>query len=323
MTAMTDQLNGILLVAKPAGPTSHDVVARLRRLSGQRRIGHTGTLDPLAEGLLVLCLGRATRVAQFLVGLDKTYLGTIELGGISSTYDAEGAMTPQHRPLPADADAVARAMATQLGEQIQLPPPYSAVKVGGRKLYDYARAGEVVPEKPRTVHVHRFDLLHYDPPHAHFEAKVGSGTYLRSMAHNLGLALGCGAFLRRLRRTRIGAFALEDAFALETLEAEPDLLPGRLLGIAEALGHLPKVTIRPEAARLMLNGRPFTTGDVLECDGILHPGRPVLVLDASGRALSVVRPVPQPTAEAAPPTGEMILGTTPMLFKPMRILAGA
>jgi tRNA pseudouridine55 synthase len=320
---MTDQLNGILLVDKPVGLTSHDVVGRMRRLAAQRRIGHIGTLDPMAEGLLVLCLGRATRVVQFLVGLDKTYLGTIELGGISSTYDAEGEITLQDRPLP-DEDDVSRAMDDQLGRQIQLPPPFSAVKVRGRKLYDYARSGEEVPEKPRTVHVHRFELLHYDPPQIHFDAKVGSGTYIRSMAHNLGLALGCGAYLSRLRRTRVGAFALQDAFGLDLLEAEPDLLPGRLLGIAEALGHLPKLTIQPQAVRTLLNGRPFTTEDILECDGILNPGQPVMVLDLSGHVLSIVEPVLGDAARletGSPDPAKFVLGATSLLFKPVRVLA--
>lgn len=321
------ELNGVLLVNKPSGMTSHDVVARLRRISGQRRIGHIGTLDPMADGLLVMCLGRATRIVQFLMGLDKVYLGSIELGGMSSTYDAEGDITRIDRPIPKDEATIAQAMATQLGPQIQLPPPFSAVKVRGKKLYEYARAGEVVPEKPRTVFIHRFELLHYEPPQVHFEAKVGSGTYIRSMAHNMGLALGCGAFLSRLRRVRIGAFALEDAWDLESLAMEPDMLPLRLLGIGEALGHLPKVTVQPSAAAGLMNGCAFTSSDIVDFDGILDPGRPVLVLDEDGRVLSIAQPVARP-AGAPDEEGavgdndvELVMGASRMVFKPMKVLA--
>jgi tRNA pseudouridine55 synthase len=314
---MTDSISGILLVDKPSGPTSHDVVARVRRATGQRRVGHVGTLDPMAEGLLVLGLGQALRIAQFLTGLDKAYLGTITLGGISSTYDAEGAIVPQDRPLPEDEGAVAGAMAMQLGAQIQLPPPYSAVKVKGKKLYEYARAGEEVPQKPRPVRVQRFDLLHYDPPLAHFEAKVGSGTYIRSMAHNLGAALGCGAYLSRLRRTRVGGFAVEDALPLESILAEPDLLPGRMLSIREALGHLPKLTIAPGAARTLCHGRPFTTRDILEFEGVVLQGAPMLALDEAGRVLSVVE------ARAGEPDDATESGLGAMVFRPLRVLEGA
>ncbi|HPK02868.1 MAG TPA: tRNA pseudouridine(55) synthase TruB [Candidatus Sumerlaeota bacterium] len=317
MTSKTGP-SGILLIDKPRGMTSHDVVAVVRRLAGTRAVGHAGTLDPMAGGLLVLCLGRATRVAQFLSGLDKVYTGTIVLGAISSTYDAEGDIREQDRPVPEEESVVRAAMARQLGPGVQLPPPYSAVKVRGRKLYEYARAGEPVPRKPRNVHIWRFDLIQYDPPQARFEARVGSGTYIRSMAHDLGLALGCGAYLSRLRRTRVGAFGVDQAIPLAELRADPDLLPARLLGVTEALTHLPKVTIQPEAERLVATGRSFTTGHILEFEGILNPGQPVLVIDTQGRALSIVRPEPDEQLTETP-----VLGATAMIFRPLRVLAPA
>jgi tRNA pseudouridine55 synthase len=339
MTSSTSLLSGVLLVDKPVGPTSHDVVGRLRRLAGQRRVGHVGTLDPMASGLLVACLGRATRVAQFLVGLDKIYEGAIELGAVSSTYDAEGAIARTGLPLP-DAVAVAQAMAAQLGERMQLPPPYSAIKVKGKKLYEYARAGQEVPIKPRWVRIHRFDLIAYDPPLATFEAKVGSGAYIRSMAHDLGAALGCGACLTRLRRTRVGGFDVQDACALDDLEAEPGLLEARLLAIEEALGHLPKLALRAEAEAALMHGRAFATADVLECDGIPCLGRPMLVIDATGRAMAIAEPMPLcpegdraaadanadadanvNVADHAPVDAEPpAMGAAPMVFRPLCVL---
>ena len=316
---------GILLIDKPRGMTSHDVVDRVRRVAATRRVGHAGTLDPLADGLLVVAIGPATRVMQFLTGLDKTYVGLARLGAISSTYDAEGAVTEQTRPVPARSEPVEMAMRHQLGSLLQLPPPYSAVKVAGRKLYEYARQGEVVPQKPRHVHVQLFEALDYDPPHLRFIARVGSGTYIRSMVHDLGLALECGAYLEALRRTQVGSFSIDQAIPLERLINEPALLGPNLLSLPEALAHLPRLTIHPEAEALVLHGGAFGTGDILECDGILSPGRNVLVLGRGGRALSIARSeVPRPAGAAEGDEIEFekpVLGATPRRFLPVRVLA--
>lgn len=313
---MTGTHCGIILIDKPRGMTSHDVVDRVRRVAGTRRVGHTGTLDPMADGLLVVCIGAATAVVQFLTGLEKVYMGTARLGAISSTYDAEGEITGQDRPLPAEASEVIEAMRKQLGSVLQLPPPYSAIKIKGRKLYEYARAGEVVPQQPRRVNVARFELLHFESPRLHFLARVGSGTYIRSMVHDLGLELGCGAYLEALRRTQVGCFGIDQAIGLDKLVREPDLLPAHLLGITEALGHLPKLTIQPQAESAILNGCAFGTSEILEFDGIVCPGQPVLVINTRGRALSVVKAVTAGDAEAEPP-----LGDAAMVFRPLRVLA--
>lgn len=319
---MTETPNGILLIDKPQGMTSHDVVHRIRRIAGIRRVGHTGTLDPMADGLLMLCLGPATRIAQFLVGLDKLYTGTITLGAISSTYDAEGEITFQDREVPQGVGPVRQAMLGMVGEAIQLPPPYSAIKVRGKKLYEYARSGEPVPQKPRSVHIHRFDLVEFNPPELEFAAKVGSGTYLRSMAHDLGLRLGCGAYLSALRRQRVGGFSVEDALPLNVFMQMPELIDSRLLSLTEALGHMPKIVIQPEVEEPILHGRCFTTDDILEFDGILNLGQPVLVLNPQGRALSIVKPQslskPEESSQAEAKT---VMGASPMLFKPVRVLA--
>ncbi|MCE5231364.1 tRNA pseudouridine(55) synthase TruB [bacterium] len=312
---MTTAPSGILLIDKPRGMTSHDVVDRVRRVAGTRRVGHTGTLDPLADGLLVVCIGGATVVSQFLTGLEKIYLGTARLGAISSTYDAEGEITEQDRPLPADSLKVEQAMRLQLGSVLQLPPPYSAIKIKGRKLYEYARAGEVVPQQPRRVTVSRFELLHFESPRIHFLARVGSGTYIRSMIHDLGLELGCGAYLEALRRTQIGGFGIDQAVPLDKLIQDPGLLPAHLLNITEALGHLPKLTIQPEAESAILNGCAFRTSEILEFEGIIYPGQPVLVINTRGRALSVVK------AESAEDEIDPPIGSATMIFRPLRVLA--
>lgn len=315
---MTSSPNGVLLIDKPRGMTSHDVVARIRRLAGIKRVGHTGTLDPMAEGLLIVCLGRTTRIAQFLVGLDKDYAGTITLGALSTTYDAEGVLSPQNRTIPEDAELIAEEMQRLAGEQIQLPPPYSAIKVDGKKLYEYAREGAPVPQKPRTVHIRHFKMLRYLPPDVQFDAHVGSGVYVRSMAHDLGVALGCGGYLSMLRRTCIGGFSVDQAVPLETLIAEPDLLAARLLSVTEALGHLPKMTIRPDKKQSHLHGQPFETNDVLETDGILQPAQPTLVLDTAGNALSIVRG--HVRDEQGDDPDKPVMGATSMIFKPVCVL---
>lgn len=312
---MTGVPSGIILIDKPRGMTSHDVVDRVRRVAGTKRVGHTGTLDPMADGLLIVCIGTGTAVAQFLTGLDKVYMGTARLGAISSTYDAEGEITNQDRPLPTEASEVIEAMHKQLGSVLQLPPPYSAIKIKGRKLYEYARAGEVVPQRPRRVNVTRFELLHFEPPRMHFLARVGSGTYIRSMAHDLGLELGCGAFLEKLRRTQVGGFGIDQAIALDKLIQQPELLPAHLLSITEALAHLPKLTIQPQAESAILNGCAFSTGEILEFEGIICPGQPVLVINTRGRALSVVK-ADSNDDESDPPLGEAT-----MVFRPLRVLA--
>ncbi|MEN6627599.1 MAG: tRNA pseudouridine(55) synthase TruB [Candidatus Sumerlaeia bacterium] len=311
---MSDSTSGIILIDKPRGMTSHDVVDRVRRVAGTRRVGHTGTLDPMASGLLVVCIGPATVVAQFLNGLDKVYLGTARLGAISSTYDAEGEITQQDRPIPFNSVEVETAMQRQVGSVLQLPPPYSAIKIKGRKLYEYARAGEVVPQQPRRVTVSRFELLHFEAPRVHFLARVGSGTYVRSMVHDLGLELGCGAYLEALRRTQVGGFGIDQAIALDKLIQEPDLLPAHLLNITEALGHLPKLTIQPQAETAIMNGCSFRTSEILEFEGILNPGQPVLVINTRGRALSVAK------AEAGG-EADVALGESAMVFRPLRVLA--
>jgi len=217
-----DLLAGLLLVDKPEKLTSHDVVDEARRLLDLRRIGHTGTLDPAATGLLVLCVGRAVRLQSFLTGFDKSYEGEILFGVATDTYDRDGtpAGPPYTGPLPEDS-RLRQAAARFVGELMQTPPPYSAKKVAGRKFYDLARRGEEVPHAPKSVRVSALDILALAGDRARFRVTCSSGTYVRSLAHDLGQALGTGAHLYALRRTAVGPFRLESAATLAALESRP------------------------------------------------------------------------------------------------------
>ena len=260
---------GLLLIDKPQGITSHDVVAIVRRTTRVKKVGHAGTLDPMATGLLVLGLGRATRLLRFLGDLPKTYEGTLRLGVETDTLDGDGAVTRESAVAVTD-DAVARAMTAKLGESSQRPPAFSAVKVGGRKLYDAARRGEMLRAEPRTVRVDRFDLVARNGVDADFVAVVSGGTYVRVLAADVGSALGCGAHLTRLRRTAIGSFAVEDA-------GTPDE-PGDLLSVEQAVAHLPRLELEPEEARVARHG------SILGPAGIVGP---YALFDQDGSLLGI------------------------------------
>lgn len=208
------QLEGLLLVDKPSGMTSHDVVARLRHRLKIRQIGHAGTLDPMATGLLVILVGRATKVSQYLMSNDKEYEGTFELGKVTDSHDADGEVT-ETNPVPSlDAEAMRATMQTFVGDQFQTPPMFSAKKIKGVPLYKLARKGQEVEREPRFIHVHSFELLDFALPSVSFRLKSSKGTYVRTIAHDLGRKLGCGATLTALRRTGSGQFRLADATAL-------------------------------------------------------------------------------------------------------------
>ena len=260
---------GLLLIDKPQGITSHDAVAIVRRTTRVKKVGHAGTLDPMATGLLVLGLGRATRLLRFLGDLPKTYEGTFRLGIETDTLDADGVVTRESAVAVTD-DEVARAMTAKLGESSQRPPAFSAVKVGGRKLYDAARRGEMLRAEPRTVRVDRFDLVARNGVDADFVAVVSGGTYIRVLAADVGSALACGAHLTRLRRTAIGSFAVEDA-------GPPDE-PGDLLPVEQAVAHLPRLELEPEEARVARHG------SILGPAGIVGP---YALFDQDGSLLGI------------------------------------
>ena len=227
------EMEGILLVDKPRDHTSHDVVARLRGKLKMKRIGHAGTLDPMATGLLVILVGKATKVSQYLVSLDKEYEGTIELGKVTDTQDAEGEVMAT-KPVPVlTEDDVQATIKSFLGDQYQLPPRYSAIKIAGQPLYKAARKGEEVVREPRFIRVMSWDLLRFASPQIDFRLRCTKGTYVRTLAHDLGAKIGCGAHLAALRRTATGKFTVSQALTLDQIQAmtlpeiEQRLIPAR------------------------------------------------------------------------------------------------
>jgi tRNA pseudouridine55 synthase len=284
-------ITGFLNIDKPPGLTSHDVVDAVRRVAGQRQVGHTGTLDPFATGVMVLVLGKATRLANRVSRTDKLYRGEIVLGKVTATYDREGEVTETGAVDHLDASGIQAAMGLLRGTVQQIPPPYSAKKVSGKRLYEYARAGERVEVEPKTVTVHEFTLLRWDPPVVQFETRVSAGTYARSLAHDLGRALGCGGHLGGLQRAQVGHFRIEDAVDLESLKENPALLRDRLVLIRHALPEIPTITLRPEGVRRLLNGSSVAVA--ARAAGLAAVSADELfALDESERLLALVERVP-------------------------------
>jgi tRNA pseudouridine55 synthase len=251
--------DGLVVVDKPAGWTSHDVVAKLRKIHGQRRVGHAGTLDPDATGVLLVGLGRATRLLRFLQESGKSYRGRIVFGIATSTLDASGAIVEQ-QPMPLARDEVEAAATRFVGEIEQLPPMVSAVKVGGRRLHQLARAGVDVERAPRRVRVDRFVVEDFEPgpyPSATVLVECGSGTFVRSLAADLGTALGGAAHLADLRRLSVGSFTLAEASTLAEIESEPERA---VVSLATAVRDLERVDIDDEQARAAGHGMAFPAG---------------------------------------------------------------
>ena len=248
-------MNGLLVVDKPAGITSHDVVYAVRRASGERSVGHLGTLDPMATGVLPLMLGKYTRLARFFGAADKAYTGTIRFGWTTDSFDADGEPTSSPCPLTRTLEEL-RAFAERFrGELDQLPPAFSAKKINGVPAYKLARAGKDVPVKPARICMHAFDLDSLRGDCASFRMHVSAGGYVRSVAHELGQLAGCGAHLASLRRVSAGPFTLEHAVPLESLRAmETDAVEARLLHPRLLLPEMPAVTVDEPTAGRIRNG---------------------------------------------------------------------
>lgn len=211
---------GIILLNKPSGPTSHDMVYKLRKITGIKKVGHAGTLDPFASGLLILAIGReSTKTLSGYIGMDKEYIATVRLGAISSTLDRTGNIMEKNCE-PPPIDAIKKELAKIIGKQEQMPPMFSAKKIDGKKLYKLARKGIEITRNPKPIEVYTVSEIKYAWPLLTFNIKVSSGTYIRSIADDLGTALGCGALLKELRRISIGNFFINDAAEVEQLTAE-------------------------------------------------------------------------------------------------------
>jgi len=287
-------MDGILNINKATGMTSHDVVAKIRKLLHQKRVGHAGTLDPAASGVLPICLGQATRVAEYLSESGKAYQAEITLGIVTDTYDSEGTIicntmvvdddtsvgadlscpppiyrpqTPNHDTPPIyqlNLDHIKQALQQFLGPQMQTPPPYSAIKIQGQPAYKRARAGETISLHPRPVTIYQLDILQWHSPRLTLAIECSKGTYIRSLAHDLGEQLGCGAHLSALQRTRSGPFSLPDSITLEQLEqANAGGTVHQYLHPADkALQHYPALVLDEAAIQHVLHGNAFTYNDL-------------------------------------------------------------
>lgn len=244
-------VSGILNLDKPQGMTSHDVVNRVRRATGIRKVGHAGTLDPMATGVLLVCVGRATRLAEYLTGANKSYRATVRLGVETDTYDAEGRVLHTN-PVAISQEAVMAALAEFCGPIAQVPPMYSAIKRGGQPLYKLARKGVTVVREPRPVLISHIALTDWSPPDFSFDVACSAGTYVRSLAHDLGQSLGCGAHLTGLVRSQSGSFFLDDALPLDDLSA---VWKDHLQPMEVAVAGLPLITLDAQAAQRLVHGQ--------------------------------------------------------------------
>lgn len=252
---------GLLLLDKPVGPTSHDVVSKVRRAAGLRRVGHAGTLDPFASGLLFLLLGPATRLSEYFLGLDKTYLATARLGMETTTCDPEGEVAEESQEWQGlDRQRVEDALATFRGGILQVPPVYSAKKIRGEAAHRRVRRGEAVTLREVPVTVYEIRLLEMALPLVRFQLRCSSGTYVRSLARDLGRKLGVGGYLTELRRTRIGSVSVEEALPLSALEEEPSWKE-EIIPPARALSHLPSVFVDSEEAGRLRQGQKIGIRD--------------------------------------------------------------
>jgi tRNA pseudouridine55 synthase len=291
---------GVLNLNKPAGLTSRDVVNQVSRPLRGVKVGHAGTLDPLASGVLVVCVGAATRLIEFVQRLPKTYRTVVRLGARSDTLDADGQVVEVvEAPVPGEAE-VRAALAGQVGTILQEPPRFSALKVDGRRAYDLARAGREVELAARPVTIDRIEMLGYAWPRLELEIACGGGTYIRAIARDVGEALGCGGLVEVLVRTRIGPFTLADA--LDPASLSPAALPGLLRPALEAVPDLPRLVLSAEAVAAVIQGRS------LALEGLARPPAPtgaVALLGPDGVLVAI--------AEAVPATGRVF---------PRRVLAG-
>jgi tRNA pseudouridine55 synthase len=278
-------MDGVLVVDKPAGLTSHDVVAAVRRALGESRIGHTGTLDPLATGVLPLAIGRATRLVRFLTASDKDYDATIRFGVTTDSYDVTGAETSRSGRVP-EPDDIERALGALRGEYLQMPPAYSAKKVGGKRAYAMARRDEVVELTAVPVTVSRAELLARDGNTARLRLTCSAGFYVRSFAHALGEMTGAGACLEALRRTRSGEFRIEEAVTLDQIIQDPAAAAARVIAPGRLLGSFPSLLLSEEGCRRVSHGQ--------EVDGPAGAAPWVRLLDGNGRLVALATPGSRP-----------------------------
>jgi tRNA pseudouridine55 synthase len=304
-------VDGVLVINKPAGWTSHDVVAKTRKLLGVSKVGHTGTLDPAATGVLVLCLGKATRIAEYLVNTDKEYRAVLRLGVTTDTQDATGDVVGRTEGALPDEGAITSAMASFVGRLQQVPPMYSAIKVKGIPLYKSARAGRTVPRSPREFTVRSLKILSIaagadGTKDVTFDVVCSKGTYVRTLCADIGEALGVGGHLAGLERRRVGRFSIEDAVSLDELAelVEREAVESRLYSTAVALTDLPALVIDEVASRSIRHGVAVPAARVVQAKGAWAAGDSVCLLGPDSRLLAIGKVPfgPEDLGRAAPGT---------------------
>ena len=276
-------INGILNVYKEAGFTSHDVVAKLRGICRQKKIGHTGTLDPEAVGVLPVCLGSGTKLCDMLTDKSKEYAAVLLLGQVTDTQDVTGTVLEEHE-VTVDEEQAVEAIRSFVGAYEQIPPMYSALKVNGKRLYELARAGKEVERKGRPVEIHSIEILSVSLPEITFRVACSKGTYIRTLCHDIGQKLGCGGTMKSLKRTRVGIFTIDGALKLSRLEelAAQGLLEEKVIPVEAMFTELPALTVKDAFARLIENGNAFYPGQAEE--SVRTPdGGQVRVYDRKGR----------------------------------------
>lgn len=278
MAATEHQIEGVLPVDKPPGPTSHDMVARARRALGTRRVGHTGTLDPFASGLLLLCLGRATRIAEYLSGLDKRYSATVRLGVATDTDDATGSVTAERDARAIGMADIEHALAGLRGDILQRPSTYSAKKLGGKRAYALARQGRAVDLEPVPVTIRELAVTRLSLPDVEIVVTCSTGTYIRALARDIGDALGAGAHLTALRRTAIGSHSVEHAVSADELAQGPDAVREALIPTLDALGSVRRIELSADEAIHIRHGR------ALSCDPL---ARGLVALSMNGELIAI------------------------------------
>jgi tRNA pseudouridine55 synthase len=287
---MAGELHGVLLVDKPRGPSSFRVVQEVRRVLGVKRAGHGGTLDPLATGVLPVCVGEGTKLASFFLDADKEYDAEVLLGVATDTYDAEGTVVATKDPSGVNEQALRSSLRCFLGRIRQRPPAFSAIKQDGRPLYERARAGEAVEAPEREIEIHRIEVLALSLPRVTLHVVCSKGTYIRSLADDLGRDLGVGAHITALRRTRTGAFGLDRAVPLADVAAAAAAGRLPLIPPAEALAHLPRAQVTGELEARVRQGQALTGHDL----GSLHPGL-LAVVNAAGALVAVAEAPSDPS----------------------------
>jgi tRNA pseudouridine55 synthase len=296
-------MDGVLVIDKPQGPTSHDIVAVARRALREKRVGHTGTLDPMASGVLPLVLGKATRLSTLLSSDEKSYDAEVRLGEATATYDAAdrlAAGTPPPIAPDLPREDIDRVVGGYLGTFDQVPPPFSAKKVGGTPAYKLARNDRAPALAAARVTVHALDILEYQNGSIRIRLRTSPGFYVRSLAHDIGVQLGCGAHLEALRRTRAGAFALQDAVTLEELTERPESAAARVIPLRALLTYLPAAELSSAGARKASHGNPLAlsdlremgSGTVLTAPQLGEQAQPVRLIDPDGELIGIARPGP-------------------------------